>query len=284
MAPKKVFSTIVITVLFIAGFYAGLNMYGCGSSGTENAAGDDSNESNDDASGNSSGSDSSSLSVASTAFDDGGPLPDNSTCTTVGGNDVFPAISWSGTPAGMRSLALTVIDITTDPDTVHMVLFNIPSSTTSVEDIASFEAGNFAPSYRGNYTFDGPCPPPEDSAHTYEFTVYALGIDDLTAEVSDTGDVNSVIAAIEANDLDSDAISGTFENDGGDDGGPGTPTTCTEDGICQRGVFFMDYNDECVACINAGGDITACILPYCDFEPNVPEACQADVEAACSSE
>lgn len=105
------------------------------------------------------------------------------------------------------SFAIVMKD-TTNP-TTHMVLFNISSSTTSVDDTDDFSASSFAANYLGTRGYAGPCPPAGET-HTYVFTLYALDVEDLSDEVSDTSDADAVVDAIEANDLDSDTLSGTF--------------------------------------------------------------------------
>ena len=55
------------------------------------------------------------MSIRSTAFEDGGEVPQIHTCE---GEDTSPALAWSGVPAGAKSLAL-IVD---DPDG-HLVEF-----------------------------------------------------------------------------------------------------------------------------------------------------------------
>ncbi len=70
------------------------------------------------------------MTITSSAFTDGGMIPKDYTCD---GSNVSPALSWSGIPAGTKSLAL----ICDDPDApmgnwVHWVLFNIPPTASGL--------------------------------------------------------------------------------------------------------------------------------------------------------
>ena len=72
------------------------------------------------------------LTVTSSAFASGGADPFKYTCE---GANVSPPLSWTGAPAGAKSLAL----ICDDPDApagtwVHWVLYNLPSGTTSLAE------------------------------------------------------------------------------------------------------------------------------------------------------
>ena len=66
------------------------------------------------------------LTLSSTAFQDGGSIPEKYTC---GGEDISPQLSWSEPPADTRSLVLIVDDIDTGSKFTHWVIFNIPSSS-----------------------------------------------------------------------------------------------------------------------------------------------------------
>jgi Raf kinase inhibitor-like YbhB/YbcL family protein len=77
------------------------------------------------------------MTLTSSAFEDGGPIP---TKHTGEGEDVSPALSWSKVPEGTRSFAL----ICHDPDAplvspgtygfVHWVLYGIPGSVTELPE------------------------------------------------------------------------------------------------------------------------------------------------------
>ena len=117
------------------------------------------------------------LTLTSTAFDAGGPIPPIYTCE---GNDISPPLAWSGAPAGTKSYAL-IVDDPDAPDPaapqrtwVHWVVYNLGPEVSMLE-----QAGRHSPSgsldglndwKRAGY--GGPCPP--IGRHRYFFKLYAL--------------------------------------------------------------------------------------------------------------
>lgn len=108
------------------------------------------------------------------------------------GSNISPELHWKDAPTGTKSFAITVYDpdAPTGSGWWHWVVFNIPSSITSVP--ADFGGKNkmavpLAVQSRtdyGNTGFGGACPPKGDKAHRYVFTIYALSVDKL--ELDDT--------------------------------------------------------------------------------------------------
>lgn len=101
------------------------------------------------------------------------------------GENVSPQLSWANAPKGTKSFALTVYDpdAPTGSGWWHWVVFNIPTSVTTLEE----GFGN-KPSTNGivqsitDYGFagfGGACPPVVDKAHKYEFTIHALDVEKL---------------------------------------------------------------------------------------------------------
>ncbi len=115
------------------------------------------------------------MTITSSAFTDDGMIPKEFTCD---GSNVSPALSWSGIPAGTKSLAL----ICDDPDApmgnwVHWVLFNIPPTASGLpRSIAPDKALENGARHGMNdfrkYGYGGPCPP--GGTHRYYFKIYAL--------------------------------------------------------------------------------------------------------------
>ena len=116
--------------------------------------------------------------LVSSAFSHQGSIPKRYTCQ---GDDVAPALSWSGAPAGTKSFAL-IID---DPDApnprapkmtwVHWLLYNLPATVegsrkTSTTDAARRNGEGVNDWKRTGY--DGPCPP--IGRHRYFHKLYAL--------------------------------------------------------------------------------------------------------------
>ncbi len=115
------------------------------------------------------------IELKSTAFEEGAMIPKLYTCD---GKDISPPLSWSGVPAGAKSIAL----IMDDPDAprgtwVHWVLFNIPPDTKSLAENVPRTASlaNGAKHGKNSWPklgYGGPCPP--GGIHRYYFKVYAL--------------------------------------------------------------------------------------------------------------
>ncbi len=110
------------------------------------------------------------ITVTSTAFEDGEPIPQQFTCQGEGSS---PPLDWTGVPADAASLALVV----TDPDAprgtfVHWVLYDLPARDSGLAagevPAGASEADNSA----GKSGWYPPCPP--SGTHRYVFTLYAL--------------------------------------------------------------------------------------------------------------
>ena len=116
------------------------------------------------------------IKLTSSAFAEGQTIPVKHTGQ---GQDVSPALKWTGAPVTARSFAL----ICDDPDApgkvwVHWVLWNIPADASELtEKVAKLEE---LPNgiRQGNNDFpgigyNGPMPPP-GKPHRYYFKLYAL--------------------------------------------------------------------------------------------------------------
>ena len=97
------------------------------------------------------------------------------------GQNVSPALQWSGAPAGTKSFAVTVYDpdAPTGSGFWHWVVYNIPATATSLAEGAGSGSGLPSGATQGMTDFGkpgygGPCPPAGDKPHHYVFTVYAL--------------------------------------------------------------------------------------------------------------
>ncbi|HYM32280.1 MAG TPA: YbhB/YbcL family Raf kinase inhibitor-like protein [Candidatus Cybelea sp.] len=111
------------------------------------------------------------------------------------GGNVSPALSWSGAPAGTKSLAVTVYDpdAPTGSGFWHWVVVNIPPDAKGLAKKAGDLKANLAPKGAlqtrtdfGAPGWGGPCPPKGDKPHRYVFTVFAVDVDhlDVTADTS----------------------------------------------------------------------------------------------------
>ena len=107
------------------------------------------------------------------------------------GGNVSPALSWSGAPPETKSFALTCYDpdAQTGSGFWHWVAFNIPANVTHLPrgagDPKSPAAPKGAVQSRTDYGvtgYNGPCPPPGDKPHRYQFTIFAVDVAKLDAD------------------------------------------------------------------------------------------------------
>jgi Raf kinase inhibitor-like YbhB/YbcL family protein len=103
------------------------------------------------------------------------------------GQNVSPAMAWTGAPANTKSFAL----ILHDPDAptgvggfTHWIVYNIPASAHGLDKGAGAGDGRKlpagaaqSPTSFGAPGYGGPCPPAGDKPHRYVFTLYALSTD-----------------------------------------------------------------------------------------------------------
>src|SRR5690242_19349165 len=118
------------------------------------------------------------LQVFSSAFAEGGSIPDLYTCQ---GADVSPALEWSGEPAGTRSFVL----IMDDPDAPvgtwdHWLLFDIGYQVHNLaQGLKPGSLGHCGKNSWGKAAYGGPCPPKGHGPHRYFFRLYALDTQNL---------------------------------------------------------------------------------------------------------
>jgi Raf kinase inhibitor-like YbhB/YbcL family protein len=108
------------------------------------------------------------LTVTSTAFAAGQPIPGHFTCRGAGAS---PPLAWTGVPGGTTSVALVV----TDPDAgdfLHWVLYDLPPGDGSIAEDQPPAGTRAAVNGSGQEGWTPPCPPA--GTHHYHFTVYAL--------------------------------------------------------------------------------------------------------------
>jgi Raf kinase inhibitor-like YbhB/YbcL family protein len=111
------------------------------------------------------------LQLLSDAWTAGGAIPAKYTCD---GANVSPPLSWKGTPAGTRYVAVMV----DDPDApvsggfVHWITYNIPWQPSALAEGQSGPDQGMNDANRKGFT--GPCPPAADGPHHYVVHLYAL--------------------------------------------------------------------------------------------------------------
>jgi Raf kinase inhibitor-like YbhB/YbcL family protein len=115
------------------------------------------------------------MQLTSSAFAPLGSIPKRHTGE---GEDVSPQLTWTGAPENAESFAV----ICHDPDAplvspgsygfVHWVLYNLPASTTSLDEGTTAGTAGMADS--GKTGYGGPMPPEGHGVHHYYFWVLAL--------------------------------------------------------------------------------------------------------------
>ena len=104
------------------------------------------------------------------------------------GKNISPALTWQNAPVNTRSFALTVYDpdAPTGSGFWHWVVFNIPATATSLPQGVGVNSAAVLPTGAiqsrtdvGVAGFMGACPPQGDKVHRYQFTLYALDVDNL---------------------------------------------------------------------------------------------------------
>jgi hypothetical protein len=153
------------------------------------------------------------LSITSSAFEDGGAMAAKYTCE---GPNISPPLTWSGVPDGARSLAL-IVDDPDAPDPaapkmtyVHWVLYNLPVDWGGLKEGTTF--GDLPPgTLEGTNDwqrtgYGGPCPP--IGRHRYFHKLFALNVvlDDLKEPTKDV-----LLAAMEGHVIAQAQIVGTYQ-------------------------------------------------------------------------
>lgn len=139
------------------------------------------------------------LTLTSPDFANGATIPtaqvfNEDGCT---GQNISPALAWSGAPPGTKSFAITIHD----PDAPggggwwHWTVFNIPPSVHSLPANAGAANHKLLPPGAvegltdfGFSHYGGPCPPVGDPPHHYQITVYAVKVAKLPLDQKSTGD------------------------------------------------------------------------------------------------
>jgi Raf kinase inhibitor-like YbhB/YbcL family protein len=120
------------------------------------------------------GSSSSTLTLTSSAFNEGATLPNKYAFTGCygTGENYSPPLSWSGAPAGTKSFAILMTDLDSQ-NAANWVQFNIPGETTSLAEVVGGpDIGIKGTSAFGDTGYGDLCPLSAD--HKFAITVYAL--------------------------------------------------------------------------------------------------------------
>lgn len=124
------------------------------------------------------------------------------------GEDVSPALEWSGAPEGTQAFAVVVHD----PDAplvdgfTHWLAYGIPGDATGLPEGAGglVEGTNSF----GNSGYNGPAPPPGHGVHHYYFWVYAL---DAALDLEPGLDRRALLDRIEDHVIEQARVIGTYQ-------------------------------------------------------------------------
>jgi Raf kinase inhibitor-like YbhB/YbcL family protein len=133
------------------------------------------------------------------------------------GDNVSPALAWSGAPAGTKELAL-IVD---DPDApraepwVHWVLYRIPAAAEGLPAGASRGIGHLTEpggalegkNDFGDLGWGGPLPPRGHGTHHYHFKLYAL---DAPLALGEGATKAKLLKALEGHVLAQAELVGTY--------------------------------------------------------------------------
>ncbi|HEU4974821.1 MAG TPA: YbhB/YbcL family Raf kinase inhibitor-like protein [Baekduia sp.] len=148
------------------------------------------------------------LAVRSPAFGDHAPIPRRHASD---GENVAPALEWSGAPEGTRAFALVVHD----PDAplvdgfTHWVAYGIPGEAPGLPE-GGGDVVSGTNSF-GTSGYGGPAPPPGHGPHHYFFWLYAL---DEPLDLEPGLDRRALLERIEDHVIEQARLVGTYESHG----------------------------------------------------------------------
>lgn len=154
------------------------------------------------------------LTIESPAFAKNAPIPAR---FSGDGEDISPALTWSGLPDGTKELAL----ICDDPDAprpepwVHWIIYKIPPEATGLPENVAKTDKPAAPAggLQGKNSWErigygGPAPPLGHGVHHYHFMLYAL---DAVLDVQPGLDKRQLLAAMKGHILAQGEVVGTYQ-------------------------------------------------------------------------
>lgn len=153
------------------------------------------------------------MQLSSSAFKDGGKIPVQNVMPGAGGKNLSLPLSWAGAPAGVKSFALSIIDLhPVAHKWVHWVVINLPADTASLAEGASGKkmppaAVELLNSF-GQSGYGGPQPPRGTGDHPYIVTLYALSVPKV--EIGGQPDAAAFNRALQGKILAQATITGYF--------------------------------------------------------------------------
>jgi Raf kinase inhibitor-like YbhB/YbcL family protein len=123
--------------------------------------------------------------LASATFPAGGTIPHSAVYNASGcdGANTSPELHWANAPRDARSFVLVVFDPKAQGGVgwYHWLAFDIPAGVHALAPGAGDPRSGKTPrgvvfgrNDFGSSAYAGPCPPPGDGPHPYQFTIYAL--------------------------------------------------------------------------------------------------------------
>jgi Raf kinase inhibitor-like YbhB/YbcL family protein len=149
------------------------------------------------------------LVVESTAFEDGGIVPDK----YAGRMGVQPGFKFSNVPASVVSYAIIFHDLDValnkgTGDVLHWIVWNIPASAGGIPE-GSLPAGAVqGKNIAGQNAYFGPGAPPGPRYHHYTFEIYAL---DSNLDLPNTAGRDELLAAMGGKVIAKAAYVGRFK-------------------------------------------------------------------------
>ncbi len=153
------------------------------------------------------------MELTSSAFVDGGKIPQQYVMPGAGGKNLSLPLKWSGTPAGTQSFALSIVDPhPVARNWVHWLVINLPADTSALEEGVSGKkmppgAAELHNSW-GKPGYGGPQPPPGTGDHPYVVSLYALKVPKL--DLKPGTDLTGFQRALEGNILGTAKITGYY--------------------------------------------------------------------------
>lgn len=146
------------------------------------------------------------IELKSTAFNDGAFIPHR---YSKDGEDISPALSWSGVPDGTAELLL----LCEDPDAptrpfVHWLVTGVDPTSGGVDTGQTPPGGRDRDNGYGGRGWGGPRPPAGDTAHRYFFRLYALP---EPVTLPDDASADAVHAAVDQAQLASGTLVGLYQ-------------------------------------------------------------------------
>jgi Raf kinase inhibitor-like YbhB/YbcL family protein len=153
------------------------------------------------------------MQLTSSAFKDGGKIPQQYVMPGAGGQNLSLPLTWSRAPAGTKSFALTIIDPhPVARNWVHWLVADLPGDAASLAEGASGKkmsqgAVELKNSW-GASAYGGPQPPQGTGDHPYVVTLYALSVPKL--DLKPTAGWAELKQAMEGKILASATITGYY--------------------------------------------------------------------------